>query len=99
MNTPVLYREAKSQVRLPLATVPFLCLMGLAIGMLVSHHESIESVAADYVCSQVIILLIGFLYNLYVLKRIDQVYEELVEYRKQMDEIHSIHSKLGPRPV
>jgi hypothetical protein len=94
-----LYVKAKNQVCMPLATVPFLCLLGLSMGMLVSRHESIESVARDYICSQVAVLLVGFLYNLFVLKRIDQVYEELVEYHKQMEEIKNFKTKRGNRPV
>ena len=94
-----LYIKAKDQVRLPLASVPFLCLFGLSLGMIVSRHESVESVARDYICIQVILLLLGFLYNLVVLKKIDQTYEELVEYRKQMEEINNFKTKRGNRAV
>ena len=86
-TTPVLYAEARRRIRLPIASVSFLCLLGLSLGMLVSRHESIAAVASDYVCSQMVVLILGGLYNLCVLQKINALYEELVAYRRQMDEI------------
>ena len=97
--TIALYSKAQNDVRLPFLSVPFLCLFGVSLAMIVSRHESVEAIARDYICIQVILLVVGLLYNLFVLKKIDQTYQELLEYHKQMDEIHTIRSKRGPRPV
>jgi len=84
---PALYTEARNQIRLPLISISFLCLFGLAVGMFISRHETIETIARDYICSQVSVLLIGLLYNLCILQKIHARYEEIVEYCKQMEEM------------
>lgn len=97
--TIALYIKAQNQVRLPFLSMPFLCLFGVSLAMIVSRHESVEAIARDYICIQVILLVVGLLYNLFVLKKIDQTYQELLEYHKQMDEINNFKTKRGNRPV
>jgi len=90
-------RTAQRQVCLPLLPVPVFVLIGLAVGLLVSTHESLAIIARDYVCCIMCALVSGLYYNYRLLRIIYETCEELVAYRNQMDHILEYESKVRKR--
>jgi len=95
--TPDIVKAAERKICLPLLPVPVFVAIGIVAGLLVSTHESISVVARDYVCTIMCAFLVCIYYNYRVLRIIYKACEELVAYRKQMDEIHALDSKVRQR--
>jgi hypothetical protein len=80
----------------PLIPVPCLVLFGVCIGILTSSHASIETVAQNYVCCIMMVLIPGLLYNLWILKRLEAD-EVAATEKKKAAELEALRAQFMSR--
>jgi hypothetical protein len=83
----VILIKDRMRVCMPVIPIQAFSLFGVLLGLFVSKHASIELIARDYVSAILLSLFLGLTYNLYVMRQIYAVCEDLVAYNKQMDEV------------